>query len=224
MLKERNRQVPIAGAADALREIAALGPAPEMTEAELLRHLETEQALANVAEEEIERVMAATAQKRAADTIKRAAEYLGPDANISQLNHVANHIRGFGRDAEDFLIRGDYHGFERAIVAFWNGVRDADKLATPRLPLMPHGDNVFVGWSTAEEYGLRNILLKGLCGVTVGDRATSIDSTGATLASGKHISRAQALDAYTPPAGGRTLSVGSLPKVLADIKRREQRQ
>ena len=59
--------------------------------------------------------------------------------------------------------------------------------------------------------------MKGLGGVSRGDRCISVDAKGATLASGKRVSRAQALEAYIPPAGGKMIAVGSLSRVLAVI-------
>ena len=85
---------------------------------------------------------------------------------------------------------------------------------------MPAGDNVFVGWSSEEQLGLRTILVKGLGGVTVGDRCISVDAKEATLASGKRVSRAQALEAYIPPAGGKMIAVGSLSTVMNAIRAR----
>jgi hypothetical protein len=216
MLTERGQHVPTA--VHPIAEVdRAAGAGRGMSSEEVWRHLESEQRLTNAAEEGIEGVMAATPNKRAADTIKKANEYLGLDANVAQLIHVANHIRGFTRDAVDFLTRGDNHGLESAIVTLWNGIRDADKLATPKPPLMPSGENIFYnnGWSTQEELGLRNILREE------GDRCTAINADGATLASGKRVSRKAALDAYIPPAGGTLIAVGSLPQVMAGIRARE---
>jgi hypothetical protein len=238
MLKERSREIPQSGADEidpAMNAPRVLGEIRGAADANaLLANIDAGAATAAAADPLLaaarqrhrvigrkawEQVLAATPQKRAADMIEKATKYLGPDANAAQLDHVANHIQGFARDAADFLTRGDNHGLERAIVAFWSGVRDADKLATPKPPLMPFGDNVIAGWSSAEEIGLRNILLKGLCGVTIGDRCISIDSNGATLASGARISRKQALDNTYVPQGGQMIAVGSLPQMLAVIAR-----
>jgi hypothetical protein len=220
MLKEIGRQIPIAGAADADRAIAAMGlPTAEMTEAEVIKHLESEQGLANAAEEAIEQVIDATPNKRAADTIKKANEYLGPDANAQQLNHVTNHIRGFAHEAAEFLMRGDNHGLERAIVAFWNGVRDADKLVTQRLPLTPGSDAfALAGWKDEEYWALRAILSNALCGVQKRDCCVSVDAKGALLASGKFLSREQIAE-HVQPTGSKTFAVGSLPSVLNAIRR-----
>jgi len=196
------------GAAGADAALAAMDP----------KLLESAQRLAAVVEKATDQVLNATPQKRAADTIVKAGQYLGPGATVEQLNHVANCIASFARDAANFLERGDIHALDGAIVTFWNGVRGADRLAPPKPPLMPHGDNVFAGWSTAEESGLRNILRKGLCGVTVGDRAVAIDADGADLASGKRVSKKAALDACAPPASGKLIAVGSLPRVMAVIR------
>ena len=131
----------INGAADADLALAEMtegelqiGAAAEMSSEEVLKHLESAQALANTAEEAIEQVLAATPQKRAAEMIKDALEYLGPDANAEQRAHVADHIRSFSFRAADFLMRADNHGLETAISTFWNGVRYADNLATPKPP------------------------------------------------------------------------------------------
>jgi len=221
MFKEVGRHFPTEVPVHPIAEVhGAAGANREMTSAEVVKHLECEQQLTNAAEEGIEQVLAATPQQRAADTIKKANEYLGRDANAAQLIHVADHIRGFVRAAVDFLTRGDNHGLEQAIVTLWNGVRDADKFATPKPPLMPPGENIFynAGWSSQEEIGLRNILRKE------GDRCTAIDRDGATLASGKRVSKKAALDAYVAPAGGKQILAGDLPSVLGDIARRKQEQ
>jgi hypothetical protein len=168
-----------------------------------------------------EQVLAATPQQRAAGMIERAANYLGPDATVRQMAHVENHIKSFERTASEFLERGDCHALDSAIATFWNGIRDADKLAPPKPPLMPPGDTVFylAGWSTEAEHGLRAILLKGLNGVMIGDRCVAVDADGATLASGARVSRKQALAAYVAPAGGKMIAVGSFPAVMNAIAR-----
>ena len=240
MLRERGREMPQSGAGETvdpafdaprvLGEIRGAADADALiadeerriaaqSDSDAQRAVTARESLTRTGRKAWEHVLVATPNQRAADTIEKAAKYLGPDANAEQLRHVENHIQGFERDAVDFLTRGDTHGLDRAITAFWNGVRDADKLATPKPPLMPTGENVFynAGWSTQEEIGLRNILR------AKGDRCTSIDSTGATLAGGARISKKDALEAYIPPAGGQQITAGSLPQVLADIKRREQR-
>ncbi|MGB8685670.1 MAG: hypothetical protein WCD12_22510 [Candidatus Binatus sp.] len=195
---------------------AGADAALDAMDAELLK---SAQQLAAVVEKATEQV-SASPQKRCADLIAKAVEYLKPNSNVAQVRHVASQISAFARQAEDYLMRGDHHALDGAIVTFWNGVRDADKLASPLPPLMPSGDTVFyfAGWSAEETIGLRNILGKGLCGVTMGDRAISIDKQGADLASGKRISKKEALDAYVPPAYGKLIAVGSLPRVLAVLR------
>jgi hypothetical protein len=177
--------------------------------------------LTRTAQKASEQVLAATPQQRAADMIEKASKYLGPDATVEQMVHVANHIQGFAHTAADFLARGDYHALDSAITSFWNGIRDADKLAPPKLPLVPTGDTVFwrVGWSAEAAMGLKTILLKGLNGVRIGDRCVSVDANEATLASGARVSRREALDAYIPPAGGKMFAVGSFPAVMNAIAR-----
>lgn len=96
------------------------------------KRLESAQQLAAVVKQAKEQVISATPQKRAADTIEKAAAYLPPGATADQLNHVANHIQCFARNAADLLIRGDIHGLDSAISELWHGVRDADRLAPPK--------------------------------------------------------------------------------------------
>jgi hypothetical protein len=179
--------------------------------------LEAAQRLAAVVEQATEQVISATPQKRVADMIEKAAAYLPPGATAEQLNHITNCIQSFAREAADLLMRLDIQGLDRAIATFWYGVRDADKLAPPRPPLMPQDDTVFffAGWSGEEKVGLRNILVKGLCGVVKGDRCISVDAAEAKLASGMRVSRKQARDAYVAPAGGKMIAVGSLPEMFA---------
>jgi hypothetical protein len=112
------------GAAGADAALAAIDP----------KVLESATRLAAVVEQATEQVLSASPQKHVAETIARAGQYLPPDANAAQLNHVANHIKVFARDAENFLMRGDFHALDGAIVTFWQGVRLADRLASPRPP------------------------------------------------------------------------------------------
>lgn len=215
MLTERNRHVPrealiyplgegeINGASDVERALADT------------KRVEAAQRLNAVAEQATELVLAATMQARAAKMIEWAIAQLKPGAGAEQLNFLSNHIQGFARDAAEFLERGDLGGLNHAITGFHNVVvMDLPKMEPPKPPLMPPGENIFyyAGWSREEELGLRNILAKG------GDRCTALDRDGATLASGKSVSRAQALEAYIPPAGGKTFAVGSLPAVLGAIR------
>jgi hypothetical protein len=195
----------IAGAADA---DAAL---------EDTKRMEAAHRLNAAAQQATELVLDATPNKRVAGMIEKATKYLGPDATAEQLQYVDNRIQGFARDASEFLMRGDYHGLNSAITSFWNGIQDANKIGPPKQRLMPHGDGAFLSWSSEAQLGLRTILLKGLCGVLVGDRCISADADGATLASGKRVSRAQALEAYIPPAAGKMIMVGSLPAVMNTV-------
>ncbi len=181
----------------------------EMTPAEL--------QLYNAAGEAIEKVMSASPQKRAKRAIEEAAlvECLSDEARIA----VANQIVGFARMAADFLERGDFGGLQSSISGLRRAVTSAASIAPPTPPRMPGGDAFHsAGWSTEEQIGLRNILWKGLCGVIKDDRVVSIDADEATLASGTHLSRKQAFDAY-PPKGSKIIAVGSLPAVLAAIQR-----
>ena len=166
-----------------------------------------------------EKVLAASMQARAAKTIVWAVNQVKPDASVAQLNYCANHIDSFAMSAADFLERGDISGLNGAISTLNYAVRDLPKAGPPKLPLVPPGDTVFynAGWSSAEELGLKTILLKGLNGVTVGDRCIAVDGDGASLASGKRVSKKAALEAYIPPAGGKMVMVGSLPAVMNTV-------
>ena len=245
MLKERNREIPQSGAADEIhpetnaprvlgeisgaadadalladedRRIAERQTQPVAEEAQRIAAVENLRKIGRAAWEQ---VLVATPNQRVADIIVKATEYLGVDATARQLAHVAGHIQGFARDATDLLTRGDFHGLDSAITRFWLGVRDADKLAPPKPRLMPSGDAFYyAGWSSEERQGLGNILGKRLCGLKAGDVCIAIDADGATLASGAHLSRKQALEAYILPAGGKMIAVGSLSRVLAVIEAR----
>jgi hypothetical protein len=183
------------------------------------KRLEAAQRLSVAVEQATGRILAATMQRRAAAMIEWAIAQLAPGAE--ELNHLTNSIQSFASRAAEFLERGDLSGLDDVISTFNYAVRDLAKVAPPKPPLMPQGDTVFffAGWSSQEEAGLRRILLEGLCGVAKGDRCVSVDAE-ATLASGTHISRKQARDAYVPPAGGQMIAVGSLPRVMAAIRAR----
>jgi len=220
MLRERNRQIP----AEAL--IYPLGQGEEINGASDVervladsKRVEAAQRLNAAAEQVTEKFLAATMQVRAAKAVEWAIAQLKPNDGAEQLDYLTNHLQGFGVNAAPFLERCDLGGFEHTLIAFHHAVIALPRFAPPKPPLMPHGDNVFPGWSSEEVLGLHNLLSKGLGGVTVGDRCISADADGATLASGKRVSKQAALEAYIPPAGGKQVSVGSLPQVLADIRR-----
>ncbi len=196
----------VGGASDA-RTLAEM----EMTPAEM--------QLYNAAGEAIEKVMSASPQAQAKRAIEAAAlvECASDEARIA----VANQIVGFARMAADFLDHGDFRGLLSSMSALHHAVTSAASIAPPTPPRMPGSDAFyFAGWSTGERIGLRNILSKGLCGVIKGDRVVSIDADEATLASGTHLSRKQAFDAY-PPEGPKMIAVGSFPAMLALIQRRK---
>lgn len=221
MLKERDRQIPAASLIYPLGQGEEINGAADATR--LLddsKRVEAAQRLAASAEEATERILLATMQRRAANMIPWGIAQLKPGAGAAQLNYLTNHIHCFARDAAEFLEHGDMGGLDRAISTFHNAVMELPKMEPPKPPLMPSGDNVFIGWSREEQLGLRTILVKGLAGVTVGDRCISVDAKEATLASGKRVSRAQALEAHIPPAGGEMIAVGSLSRVLAVIDAR----
>lgn len=214
MFKEVGRNFP--PAVFPIAEVDGAASADRAMDSEPKR-LESAQRLAAVVEQATEQILAATMQRRAAKVVEWALAQLKPDACVEQLNYLTNQIQGFAASASNFLERGDLFGLEGAISTFNYAVRDLEKMAPPKPPLVPAGDTVFynAGWGREEEYGLRTILLKGLCGVVKGDRCISIDAAEATLASGMRISRKQARDAYVPPAAGRMIAVGSLPRMIA---------
>lgn len=217
MFKEVDRPVPVAiypiaevsGAADADRALAEP------------KRLEAAQRLNATVERTTERFLKASMQYRCVKVVEWAIAQLKPDADAEQINYLNNHIQSFETFGAEFCERCDLFGLNGAISAFQDAVTALPKAAPPKPPLMPTGDTVFyfAGWSSEEELGLRNILLKGLCEVKIGDRCISIDEHEAKLASGKRISKKEAGEAG-PSLGTKMIAVGSLPVVMAAIRAR----
>jgi hypothetical protein len=207
MLKERGRELPQSGAADGTNASRVLGEIRGAADADALirddaaRQFDAKQLLAAAVALTTEQVLLATPQKRVADMIEKAAANLGSGASAEQMAYLTNHIKGFARDAAEFLMRGDFGGLEAAISAFWRAARDADKIGPPRpAPMMPASEHLQrgLGWSSKEADGLQQILLTGIAGVAKGDRVVKADEEGVTLASGKTLSREQIVRATRP--------------------------
>lgn len=160
-------------------------------------------------------------KQRAVEILEKGLAH--PCANDEQRMALASAGDAYARDAADAISRCDYGALASAITSFTYAVQDIDKIGPPTPSLMPGEHEFFLaGWQSEEQIGLRNILSRSLLGVAKGDRCVSVDANGAKLASGKHLSRKQALEGYVPPAGGRIIAVGRPAFLTAATARREQ--